>query len=436
MKLEELRENREIKRWFRDTNAAPATQHNFYHAMQQYTEFLNMTPEQILDEAEEEMGFPARKRQLKDHILDFREHIQNRGVADSTVKNRIASIRSFYVSNEILFPKIRGEKSKSIVGNDKIPSKEDLQECLNVCDPLEKAVMLTGISSGLSANEIRNIKLQQFKDGYDPETGITVISMRRHKTEVDFLTFLSPEASKAIIEYLEYRDRPLKAVGSRRRTQVEKQRTTPDSYLFIPRGVCQKYTETHDEEERKITEDSFLKLYRGISEKARKNSKTGVYNYIRSHTMRKYFNSALLNAGCDSFSVEFWMGHALDDTQQAYFRANIESQKEMYMKYIPYLTIQKDLDVSESPEYIRMKSENEVLAREAVKATVEREEIQRLKAGFDTQIDEMNRKMIYHDLQAKLRYYHELKRIAPESEKASYDSKIENVRREIQKHRK
>lgn len=101
-------------------------------------------------------------------------------------------------------------------------------------------------------------------------------------------------------------------------------------------------------------------------------------NLIRSHTMRKYFNSTLLNAGCDSFHTEFWMGHALDDTQAAYFRANPIALREIYQKYVPYLMIQKELNISESPEFIRLKNENEILARETAKAIVEREEIRRM----------------------------------------------------------
>ena len=384
MKLEELKDNKKVKRWFRDTNAAQATRHNFLYAMQQYTNFLNMTPEELLDEAEQQGTLSSTKRDLKDHILDFREHLQQKGLSDGTVKNRITSIRSFYVSFEIPFPKIRGERSKTIVENDKIPTKEDLQDCLSVCDPLEKAVMLTGISSGLAANEVRNITLKQFKEGYDPETKICTLPLRRGKTEVDFVTFLSPEATKAIWKYLEYRDRPLKAVGSRRQAQVEKQRTTPESFLFIPKGVSSEYTKTHNEDCRKITADGMMKLYRNISDEARKNTAKG-YNFIRSHTMRKYFYNTMHEAGCKYLNLEFMMGHALNNTQGAYYRPTLDELKTDYLKCYPYLTIQKDLDVSESPEYIKMKQENEVLAREAATATVEREELKRMHTEFEIQ---------------------------------------------------
>jgi integrase len=89
----------------------------------------------------------------------------------------------------------------------KIPSKEDIQDILKVCEPIETALVLAGVSSGLSAIELCNLKVADFKNGYDPDTGITTLHIRRVKTRVDFITFFTPEASKAIIEYLEYRNR-------------------------------------------------------------------------------------------------------------------------------------------------------------------------------------------------------------------------------------
>jgi transposase-like protein len=95
------------------------------------------------------------------------------------------------------------------------------------------------------------------------------------------------------------------------------------------------------------------------------------------------FNSALVNAGCDNFYVEYWMGHTLNDTQGAYFRANPEQMREKYRQYIPYLTIQKELDVAESPEYQEIKKENQVLQAETARHVVERSEMADLKKQLD-----------------------------------------------------
>jgi integrase len=394
--LNELKQDSIIIDWLDNINAAANTEKLYLQAMRQYTDFTGLTPEQLLTEAEGETkaGMLMRHRKIKSYIIGFRKHLQETGVADGSIKTRLTGVRSFYQSFDIELPKVQGERRKAhrIEENQVVPTKEDLQECLKVCDPLEKAVMLTGISSGLAANEIRHLRIKDFKKGYDPETEICTFKLNREKVNFDFVTFTSPEASRAISEYLEFRNREVKTGNQKRISQLEKQRVTSDNgYLFVLQNISDEYLKTKNEELRYIPEQGMIRLYRSISEKAKKNTGKGYFNFIRSHTMRKYFNSALLNAGCDSFHCEFWMGHTLDETRAAYFRANPIALREIYEKYVPYLTIQKELNVSESPEFQKLKSENEVLARETAKATVERAEIQRLKAEFDVRMLEVER---------------------------------------------
>ena len=226
--------------------------------------------------------------------------------------------------------------------------------------------------------------MEDFKNGYDPETGITNLDLRRGKVDFDFVTFLIPEASKAVQDYLDYRARTSKNNETRRQNQLEKQRAFSDyDHLFIKRKIDPKYLKTRDDNLRKHDQDSFMKVYRFISDKARKNTPKGDWNLIRSHNMRKYFNSALLNAGADSFHVEFFMGHTLDDTKAAYFRADVEKLKEIYKRYIPYITIEKALDVSESPEYLKIKQENQILQAETARHVVERSELQDLRSEME-----------------------------------------------------
>lgn len=420
MKISDIKLDENIIGWLDEINARPNTRKNFIHSMSMYTDFLNMTPEELLDEADEDALLPIRKRKLKKHLIAFRVFLQGRELSDHTIRSHLTAIKSFYGSNEIILPKIKFEKPKTIKTNDQIPTKEDIQDCLHVCDPLEKAVMLAGISSGMAANEIRNVTLRQFKNGYDPDTEITTISMRRQKTGVDFVTFFSPEASRAILEYIAYRDRPVKTEGVRRKAQREKQRTTEDSYLFILKIVSDTYLENHDEKIRQIGAATLEYMYRQISEKARKNTANG-YNFIRSHTMRKYFNSCLLNAGCDSFHTEFWMGHQLSETQGAYFRANIQAQKELYMKYIPYLTIQKELNVSESPEYQRVIDENENLKQKVETLSVDRDEFRQIEKQIE--IDRMR-----HSIQIFKLY----KKIHPDKDEA-WQKKIDELKEALEK---
>ena len=97
------------------------------------------------------------------------------------------------------------------------------------------------------------------------------------------------------------------------------------------------------------------------------------------------------------------MGHTLDSTKAAYFHANPEQLRETYSKYIQFLTIQKALDVSESPEYQKIKNENQILVAETVKHVVERSELRDLRnelelaraetASKTTEIDKMKKEL-------------------------------------------
>ncbi|MGB9940237.1 tyrosine-type recombinase/integrase [Methanosarcina sp.] len=388
MKIYELKQDEFIKEWLLNLNPVENTENAYLQGMQAYTDFVGKSSKELILEAEGEItsGILPRQRKIKTYLMRFKKQMQDQNLADFTIRGRITGVRSFYKSFDIEIPNLQSDKrrARTIKENNLVPKKEDLQDVLKVCDPLEKAIMLTGISSGLSSNEIQNLKLDDFKKGYDSKTGITTFNLTRGKTGVEFVTFLSPEASKAVLDYLEFRDRDIKAATCRRKQQVEKQRTLDnDGYLFILRQVPDEFLQTQDDELRKLTENAISKLYRAISDKAKKSTKQGFYNVVRSHTMRKYYNSAMLNAGADSQFVEFTMGHSLGETKHAYYRPDNKQLKEMYQKFIPYLTIEKSLDISVSPEYLAIVRENEILRSETARHVVERREVQDLKAEIE-----------------------------------------------------
>ena len=386
--MRELREDPTITEWLNIINARPNTERNYLLGFQWFTEWTEKEPEALLLEAEQEIkdGLLMRQRSIKKYLIGFRKYLQEKGNAPQTIKGYITGVKSFYTAFDIEIPKLNrsGNKAQTLKKHKEIPTKEDIQEVLKSCDPLEKAILLVGVSSGLSAHEIINLKVKDFKKGYDPETGITTLDLRRGKVDFDFVTFLSPEASRALQDYLTYRARTAKINEPRRLDQLEKQRVFSDNdHLFIKRHIDPEYLKNHDDELRKLDQESFMKVYRNISEKAQKNTPAGDWNLIRSHNMRKYFNSALLNAGADSFHVEFFMGHTLDDTRAAYFRADTEKLKEIYKKYIPFITIEKAIDPEQHPDFIRLKKESETYARAAANATVERNELIELRAEME-----------------------------------------------------
>lgn len=390
LKVADLKKEPIISDWLKHVRAKPNTAKGYYQAMQEYTEYTGMTPNKLIDEAEDEIEkqVKPRKQKLKGYMIGFREYLEKKGLAPLSIEGRITGVRSFYKANDIIIPELqRNEKTAMpLECHKKIPDKETIRLILTVADPLEKAIILTGAASGLSMNEITDLKISDFRNGLDTLTGVTTLDLRREKKQVDFVTFLTPEATNAILKYLEFRERKLKTQeGEYRRKQLAKQKIYDDTgYLFVGRHISDEYLESYNEELRKLTAQGVMSLYRKLCEDTQLSADKGIRNVMRSHNLRKFFNNRLIAANCDPMLREFMMGHRISDrTKSAYFVADSTVLKELYKKLIPYLTIEKTLDVAESPEYKRLKEENSVLAAETAKRVIEHSELQELRKEIE-----------------------------------------------------
>lgn len=177
--------------------------------------------------------------------------------------------------------------------------------------------------------------------------------------------------------YLDYRGRAKKSTrdGTRRDKQLEKQRiTSDDGYLFINRHVPDEYLETYDEELRKLREETVQQMYRVLCDDCDLSTPKGVWNLLRAHKMRTWFNNRLREAKCNDEIKEFMMGHEIEGTRASYFVGNPIEVKKEYMKCISFLTIQKALDVSETDEYKQIKEEKDKLLVEHDKLRTETEQ--------------------------------------------------------------
>jgi integrase len=391
-KAKKLAKDDRIISWFDTIDAKENTQRNYTLAMQYYTEFTKKSPAALLKEAQTEIkaGLLPSERSIKNYLVKFRKSLQDRGLAPNTVKINMNGVCSFYAANEIDLPRIPKlkERTAPLIENLDIPEIEDLREALKKCDHIEKAIVLVGVASGLSMWEIRHLRIHHFKKGYDPQTEITTIKLRREKEQVDFITFLTPEASRAVREYLAYRGRESK---TSRKSALAKQAIKDDNgYLFIKKHVPDSYLKNHNEDERQIEHDTFLLIYRTISDKMMKNSEKGHLNLIRSHNMRRYFYSKLRDAGCEHASIEYWMGHTIDKTTQGYFRPDPVYQKEIYKKYMSVLTIQPEPDEVVLAKYQDQVKQNEDLVQknkeleaDAVQLAIQKTELQKMEEEFE-----------------------------------------------------
>lgn len=436
MEIKELEQDPKIVEWFVYVKPKDSTKLTYLCNIQLYCNYLNMSPSELINEAdiEAESNVLLKKRKIKTYLTNYINHLNNLNISPNTRKIRLATVKSFYRKNDVELPAIPRNDVISLRENIPIPTKEDLQKALNKSHILGKAIILIGVSSGLASDDIRNLKVSDFKNGYDPKTQITTLKLRRGKTNVDFVTFLSPEASKAVLEYLEFRNnRMSKREGIKRERQLNNQRVKSNNdYLFINQRVPKSYTETGNDKYRKLERNTFMEIYRAISDTCKMSSEKGKCNILRSHNLRRYFYSTLTNHGCNAVIVEFLMGHKLPENQSGYYRGNVAELQTIYRKYVPYLTIQKEFDISESPIFLKMKERNEELEKDNYIKNVERDELVRMKAEYDQKINDLE-KTVRHELHAQLRVFDKLKTHSTGIEKEKYSQESQKIRDKLNK---
>lgn len=408
---DELRNEPTIARWLKRINKRPKTEKAYLLGFQKYVDFTGLSPAELLAEAKTETreNVDLDERAIVNRRIDFREYLETKTtLAPNSVLSAMNAVKSFYSSAYLNPPKLLGSNVARVKEeNVEHITKEDIYELLKNCDILEKAIVLVGISSGLSASDIMDLKIRIIKNGYDPETGITTLPLTRIKTGVKFVTFLTPEASQAVWDYLKFRNKE---------TTPKQHVRSDDDYLFIIRKISPKYDkdDPSTEELRKFTENAYTRMFARLAEKCQKVNLKG-FNTIRSHNLRKFFNTTLRNAGFDFQFVDYMMGHKPDNVDGAYLKVDTQELKRRYLSCVPHLTINKALAAVDSPEYKEMvgKYEAEKTAREA--AQLERYEYMEQESQLEVQrqwIGEQQRQI--DELKAKLAFNEVINTTTPE----------------------
>lgn len=359
-------------------------------ALSLFCSHVNQTPSIIIETAIEERRQGVEPEDMTHYslIISFRNELgsmtnkSNSPYSTTTIGKYMSAITSFFKAYHFVVPpKPIGQQrnTSSRPENQKIPDRELIRKALNVASLRDRAIILVGTSSGLAAIDICNLTVKQFLEGYNSTTEITTLLIARQKTGYVFTTCLSPEASRAVLTYLDTRDRTSNAMKTKEIKEYQKTRITDDSPLFIHNKKLDNYLKSGRESDRALTSKNISEIYTAISEKLGvKSNKPGVFNVFRSHNMRRFFASVLLNAGCDFNIIEHFMGHKNNETVNAYFKYQTSHLEEAYRKYVPYLLINESDDIENSLAYKSIEEELESVRK------LLKEKIDELKEYRDT----------------------------------------------------
>jgi len=368
-----------------DIKADPAFQHyqekhdleeetwiGYVSALQHYVEYTGLTLSELIAEARGESGgIFLEDRKIGERLRGFRNHLKDLHLSVGTIKKNVAGVKSFYVNGfSIQLPSLGRDRSlseKVKVENKGLPGVEDIKKTLQVADVREKFIVLGLSSSGLSATDFVSLHMKDVKEGFDEETGITVLDMRRRKTKKDFVTFFSAEATAALQDYLAWRERPKPKTAHKDILKSwQKHRIYHDDvYVICKKQISDKYLDTGDEELRKESEYGIQTVFRSLASRAGIARERGMWNMFRAHKMRSWFFTTLINEGCPKEHAEVFMGHTsrIGSSGGTYYNAVPKKLRDTYLQYMPHLSLLGPVEVRviETEGYKEIKTENEML---------------------------------------------------------------------------
>jgi len=186
--------------------------------------------------------------------------------------------------------------------------------------------------------DILNLKVKDIRDV--DENDITTMRLQRQKTGVDFISFFSPQATRAIKSYLEYRNGYGTSINDDVRNAWHNKHkvNSENDYLFINDSIPDSYLASKNEEVRKIARNTFLGLFNRLSNKASLSTEKGTFNVIRSHNMRKYFYTAMMLDDANNYLIDFFAGKTIPEDKETYFKASVEETKKLYLSHVNVLS--------------------------------------------------------------------------------------------------
>ena len=356
-------------------NHAIGTTQSYELSLRKYCIYFDMSLKELLEEAEEDEmnGVKWKHSRLKSKLVEYR-HYMFQNYAAGTVRKEMNCIIFFYKFYDIEvwdLPKVNDksiQKPAPIYFKD-LPDKEVIREAFQIASPLMKAIILFSCSSGCARTETLSLTIGDYikalseylpnnrKDIFDVidylndvDDVVPTFSILRKKTNKYYLTYCSPEAVKAINAYLLLRDKPI----------------TDESPLF-------QISRTYMVQSFEMINDTL-----GLG-------RVGRYRRFRSHMLRKFHASALYNDGMSIDKVNDLQGKAKNVTDSVYFMTNPEELKYEYIRHLPAVTINMDVEKLsiKSPEFMQLENDKKKLETELEVLKREVADIRSMKKDFE-----------------------------------------------------
>ena len=366
-----------LEQFFKERNSSKSTQTTYKRSIGYYEKLTGHTIQECLDIADDEEYNNVRWKntQTRKWIIAYREVLYNK-YNISTAQLYLTAVITIYRHFEITIPPLPYYSTKNVEQPTKLkysdlPDREILKNCILVSSPLARALILFMSSSGVSRIDTLNLKLSDYLDATSEyhthpnqpkkavqemrdKSIIPIFQLKRQKTGIEYFTFCSPEACKAINSYI------------LTRTEI----LNRDSPLF------------------KIHERYINIVFERLNARF-ELGKVGIYNRLHPHMLRRYHASQLREAKMDSEIITLLQGRKIKGvSHESYIRYDPNSVREEYIKALPYIVIEDYEQVKSELELV--KEEKEVLENKYTEVAKENKLLDERITGIEAIINKIN----------------------------------------------
>lgn len=327
--------------FYTDRNLSKNSINHYKWALDKYSIFNGNNLTELIKEAdaEEEKGIRGKNRQIVKRLKNFRSDLIKNGSSPNTIQTYFTKVKTFYRHFGIEIPYIppvnmpngRHERYSDI------PTIDDIRQVIESTSNLKhKAVILFMSSSGTAINETTNLTVQDFIDAtrdYHNSTNITdvlkelngqrriipIFELVRAKTNYFYYTCCSPEATMAIVKFLQTR------------SKID-----------------------HDDKLFDIDKPGLKAVFNRLNDKNQFGKIAPRINFFHSHALRKFHATTIEDVDL----ANALQGRKSNSIKESYFKKNPKRLRERYTPYLNKLMINKvKLFNIESEEFVTVKQE-------------------------------------------------------------------------------
>jgi integrase len=325
------------------------TKKHYSAALRQYMRYYGMTKYS-------DMLLPDKAEKIKQYVI----HLANKpgGTSKSVFSILFAALRNFYEMNDI--EDIKWRKIKRFTGEelpkheDRCYTHEEIQKLVQNADIKLTAAILLMASSGLRVGSLPSLLISHLERKGD----LYKISVYKGlKGKGQYYTFCSPEATKAIDIYLQFRERCGEKISSN--SPLFRKDFDSDFHDQARNNIKAWNRDAINASMYRLLVKTGLITVDRVNPKNRKPVK-------RSHGLRSFFETQLVDAGIHDIIIKKLMGHSpTTNMTQLYSKQTEETMFREYGKAIDLLTINEENRLKRKVEKLEIeKTQIEALAAE------------------------------------------------------------------------